>query len=81
MSDKLCSKCHKTFSISRHQSGLVFDDAIFLCEDCCEHTPEAELELWKASKMHDDSTGMPIGLWLIHEQNKDKQPLISSKKE
>lgn len=79
MSEKICSKCHKTFSIIKHQSGLVFDEHMFVCEDCCEHTDEAEFEQWKASKMQNPDIGMPIGLWLIHEHNKDK-PLFTTKK-
>lgn len=79
MSEALCSKCHQHFFVIEHQSGLVFGDSLFLCQECCENTPEAELELWKSTKMQCDSVGMPIGLWLIHEQNKDKPLFVTTK--
>jgi len=81
MPEKICSKCHKHFSASQHQSGLVFNDRLFVCEDCIEDTPEAEFERWVSVKIEESTVGMPIGLWLIHEQNKDKQLFIQSKKE
>jgi len=34
---------------------------------------------WSRSTMQDPGCGMPIALWLIHEQNKDK-PLFSKRK-
>ena len=79
MPEKTCSICHNKFHLHEHTSGLVFDEHMFVCQDCCEHTDEAEFEQWKASKMQDPDVGMPIGLWLIHEQNKDK-PLFTTKK-
>ncbi len=79
MSDTVCGKCHKNFSVSEHQSGLVFNDQLFICEDCIEDTPEEEFKQWISVKVENSTAGMPIGLWLIHEQNKDK-PMFSSVK-
>ena len=82
MPEKICSKCHKQFSASEHLSGLVFDDKLFVCEHCVEETPEAEMEQWVSIKVEEDSLiGMPIGLWLIHEQNKGRSLFIQPKKE
>ena len=51
---------------------MVFKDEIFICEDCKEkHNPD-ELKRLTKTIMQDQFNGMPIGLWLIHEQNKDK---------
>ncbi len=39
-----------------------------------------DINSWTKSVMQDPETGMPIGLWLIQEHNKDK-PLFSQKKD
>jgi hypothetical protein len=39
-----------------------------------------DIQVWTNSVMQAPETGMPIGLWLIQEHNKDK-PLFSQKKD
>jgi hypothetical protein len=34
---------------------------------------------WTQNVMRRPEVGMPISLWLIHEQNKDKQPFLRQK--
>ncbi|MEM0493070.1 MAG: hypothetical protein QXS02_03840 [Candidatus Thermoplasmatota archaeon] len=80
MNEKICSMCKNKIDLEEHQNGLVFEDVFFVCEDCCaKHASSGELDEWSRSIMREPSKGMPIGLWLIHEQNKDK-PLFSMKK-
>lgn len=79
MPEKMCSICKKTISLHDHQSGLVFEDKFFVCEDCCKTHSEEEIIEWSKTIMQSPERGMPIGLWLIHEQNKHK-PLFSTKK-
>ena len=77
--EKICSICHNKFHLHEHQSGLVFDDKIFICGDCQSNTPEDDIIEWSQSVMQKPGSGMPIGIWLVHEQNKNK-PLFSQKK-
>ncbi len=79
MSEKTCDVCKNMFYLTNNQSGLVFNDRFFVCESCSSHMSEDEIECWTKSIMQDPEHGMPIGLWLIHEHNKDK-PLFSQKK-
>ncbi|RLF27104.1 MAG: hypothetical protein DRN08_01435 [Thermoplasmata archaeon] len=79
MPEKTCVLCKNKFSLETNQHGLVFDDRFFVCEECCNITSEEDLINWTKTVMHTPSTGMPIALWLIHEQNKDK-PMFSRKK-
>jgi hypothetical protein len=80
MIEKVCSICKNKIDLEEHHNGLVFEDIFFVCEDCCmKHGPSGELEEWSRSIMKHPSHGMPIGLWLVHEQNKNK-PLFSMKK-
>ena len=51
----------------------------FICEDCCDNHSEDDLTRWTKTTMHDPDNGMPIALWLLHEQNKDKT-MMSIKK-
>ncbi len=76
MPEKKCSICHNLFHLHEHENGLVFDDDIFICQQC---TSEKDPKEWSESIMQSPTEGMPIALWLIHEQNKDK-PLFSRKK-
>ena len=71
--------CKNVISLHNHQLGLVFEDNIFVCEDCCNRHSEEEIREWSATVMQSPLTGMPIALWLIHEENKDK-PLFTRKK-
>jgi hypothetical protein len=66
--------CKSKFRPHEHKLGLVFNDTVFLCEDCQKQTPDEEIQAWTKSVMHDEACGMPISLWLIHEQNKGKEP-------
>jgi hypothetical protein len=57
----------------------VFVDKHFICEECCDkHSNE---EIYKLTKtiMQSSDSGMPIGLWLIHEQNKNKTMMTVKK--
>lgn len=58
--------------MNENLSGLVFNDEHFLCEDCCSTNSEEDLSNWTKTVMQDPHNGMPIALWLIHEQNKNK---------
>jgi len=73
--------CSKKIDINEHPLGLVFEDKHFVCQECNrKHTPE---EISKLSKtiMQSQNNGMPIALWLIHEQNKNKTMMtIENKK-
>jgi hypothetical protein len=79
MQEVVCGKCQHRFHLHDHQSGLVFDDKIFICEQCSKNTSENDMREWTRSVMQDPGFGMPIALWLIHEQNKNK-PLFSKRK-
>jgi len=50
-----------------------------LCEDCCSNHSEEDLSNWTKTVMQDPQNGMPIALWLIHEQNKDKTMMTLGK--
>ncbi len=79
MVGKTCMKCSRDISLSDNPQGLVFNDEHFLCEDCCsKHSNEDIMNLSK-TVMQSPQDGMPIALWLIHEQNKDKT-MMSGKK-
>jgi hypothetical protein len=79
MPEKTCSICSRKILLSKNPSGLVFNDEHFICEDCCIDHSEEDMEKWTKSIMQSPQSGMPIALWLIHEQNKNK-PMMSSKK-
>ena len=70
--EKICSICQTKFHLHDNQSGLVFGDKLFVCETCCDSHSEDELMDWTKTIMQTPEGGMPIALWLIHEQNKDK---------
>jgi hypothetical protein len=78
ISEKMCEMCKQKFHLQEHQSGLVFDDKFFICEDCRTNTPEQEIMDWSQSMMR-SSAAMPISLWLIQEQNKNKPPFSRRK--
>ena len=81
MFEKTCSICSRKILLSENPSGLVFNDEIFICEDCCKkHSREEIFNLTKTIMQNPNSTtGMPIALWLIHEQNKDKTMMTVKK--
>jgi hypothetical protein len=70
--EKKCNFCNREIILNTNLSGLVFDDKYFLCEKCHDTHSDKELGNWVKSIMKDPTSGMPISLWLIHEQNKDK---------
>ena len=76
---KTCMICCKNISLFDHNSGLVFNDEHFVCEDCASKHSDEELSVLTRSIMRDSCNGMPIGLWLIHEQNKDKTMMAPKK--
>jgi hypothetical protein len=79
MPEKNCSVCNRKISLSANPSGLVFKDEFFVCEDCCGSHTEEELNELSKTIMHESLEGMPIALWLIHEQNKDKTMMTTKK--
>ncbi len=79
MVERTCEKCKNIIDLNEHKLGLVFEDKMFICEPCSSHTSEQEIKELSQSVMHNSSTGIPIALWLVHEQNKDKQ-MFSKKK-
>lgn len=70
--EKTCGLCSRKISLSENLSGLVFNDEHFLCEECCNNSSEENLMNWTKTIMQNPDNGMPIALWLIHEQNKNK---------
>jgi len=77
---KKCEICEKDFELQKNRLGLVVDDHHFICEDCNIQLTEDDREHLSVSVMHSEVKEMPIALWLIQEQNKDK-PLMSMKKD
>jgi hypothetical protein len=77
--EKTCEMCKNKFHLQEHQCGLVFDDKFFICEDCRTNTPEQEIMGWSQSTMRQAGSAMPISLWLIQEQNKNKPPFSKRK--
>jgi len=64
--------CNQKILLDEHPLGLVFKDKHFVCEPCNnKHSREQITKLTKTI-MQSRHNGMPIALWLIHEQNKDK---------
>lgn len=78
MLDKTCMICSRKISLSSNPSGLVFKDEHFVCESCCE-THYDDIKNLTKTIMQSSDEGMPIALWLIHEQNRDK-PLMTIKR-
>jgi len=79
MPEKICDICSKKINLNDHPLGLVFEDQIFICQDCS--TKHSQKELSKLSKtiMQCPNNGMPIALWIIHEQNRDKTMMTVKK--
>jgi hypothetical protein len=80
MPEKTCEICSRKISLSEHPLGLVFEDNVFICEECCDNHSREELT-GKLNKtvMQPTINGMPIAVWLIHEQNKDKTMMTVKK--
>lgn len=78
--EKTCIVCSKKFSLHENPSGLVFENEKFICEDCCKKHQDKDISEITNTIMHDSSNGMPIALWLIHEENKDKTMMTTKRK-
>lgn len=72
ISEKTCIVCSKKISLSEHPLGLVFEDKHFICEECNDKHSKENITKLSKTIMQSPDNGMPIALWLIHEQNKDK---------
>lgn len=79
MSEKICEICSNKISLSDHPFGLVFQDNLFICQDCTKKHTHEEIKYFTKTTMHNPINGMPIGLWLIHEQNKNKTMMTVKK--
>ena len=78
MPEKICEMCKTKFHLNQHKTGLVFDDKIFICEQCTTTATDEDLLEWSHTIMRTSENGMPVALWLIHEQNKNK-PMFTKK--
>jgi hypothetical protein len=58
---------------------LVFEDKIFICEDCSNKHSREKISKLSKTTMQSPHSGMPIALWLIHEQNRDKMMMTVKK--
>jgi len=72
ISEKTCMICDRKMLLDEHPLGLVFKDEHFVCEPCNEKHSKENISKFTKSVMQSPHNGMPIALWLIHEQNKDK---------
>ncbi|MEF8848110.1 MAG: hypothetical protein V5A68_03150 [Candidatus Thermoplasmatota archaeon] len=72
MSERNCHICGKKFHLKENPSGLVFDDEIFVCETCSSKHDNRDIVDSFDDDMSSTLTGMPISIWLIHHQNRDK---------
>lgn len=79
MITKKCEICEKDFDLRNNRLGLVLDEDHFICESCNKQLTDDDREHLPVSVMHSEVREMPIALWLIQEQNKDK-PFMSIKK-
>jgi hypothetical protein len=77
--EKKCEICCKDFRLHEHQSGIVIKDEHFICQECTDKHNDDEIKKLTKTIMQDRFNGMPIGLWLIHEQNKDKTMMTVKK--
>ena len=64
--------CSRKIYINQHPLGLVIKDEHFVCETCNDKHSKEEISKLSKTIMQSSDNGMPIALWLIHEQNKDK---------
>ena len=76
--EKICSLCSRNFSLHQNPSGLVFHDEHFICQDCCDSRAE-EISNFSKTIMRSPDNGMPIAIWLLHEQNKNKTMMTVKK--
>lgn len=64
--------CNEKMLLDEHPLGLVFKDEHFLCQKCNKKHSKEELSKLTKTIMQSPHNGMPIAIWLIHEQNKNK---------
>ena len=65
--------------LDKHPLGLVFKDEHFVCEHCNDKHSKEELTKLSKTIMQSSHNGMPIAIWLIHEQNKEKTMMTVKK--
>ncbi len=78
--EEVCEICKQKFVLEENPAGVVFDDIHFICEKCHQQLLEEDVEDERYTLMGENRKGMPIAVWLIHEQNKDK-PFMAVKRE
>ena len=79
MPDKTCNICSKKIDLNDHPLGLVFKDQVFICQDCSSRHTQTELSKLSKTIMQCPTNGMPIALWIIHEQNRNKTMMTVKK--
>lgn len=72
ITERTCMICNEKILLKEHPLGLVFKDEHFLCQKCNERHSKEELSKLTKTIMQSPDDGMPIALWIIHEQNKNK---------
>jgi len=80
ITEKICLSCSKKINLSNHPLGLVFEDKHFLCQDCNNKNTKEDISKLTKTIMQSPQNGMPITLWLIHEQNKNKTMMTMENK-
>ena len=81
MTIKTCMKCNQKITLVENQLGLVFEDEHFLCESCNKKHTNEEINKLTKTIMQSPQNGMPIALWLVHEQNKNKTIMSGRKRQ
>ena len=71
--------CSRRVRLRENPDGLMFGDEHFLCQSCNHKQPEEKIQKWTSTIMQNPTKGMPVSLWLIHEENKDKTIMTSNK--
>jgi len=79
ITEKTCMICSRKMSLDEHPLGLVFKDEHFVCENCNDKHSKEELSKLSKTIMQSSNNGMPIAIWLIHEQNKEKTMMTVKK--
>ena len=69
---KVCKICNKDIDLHEHRSGVVVDNKFFICEHCHESVDVDDEPVTLSDIKTTSHKEMPIALWLIQEQNKDK---------
>ncbi len=72
ITERTCMICNEKILLKEHPLGLVFEDEHFLCQKCNKRHSKEELSKLTKTIMQSPDRGMPIALWIIHEQNKNK---------